>query len=478
MFTPKNKSLRNAVVKLCLAPVAGSDQVWTASSVTQRYSPSRKKIVLGKAPGSGNAAVTQTAPAIKQALLAPDAIVYGQCPQATTMPTKNEYAQEVAETPPLPVKVTSPTLDTTFKPATFGPELESGEFGNAEIDVLTDSQVNLAATAAERDLLVNGHAAPESHSDLFKPAFGQTGESKAIADWLTLFAENADVNIFLAAGLHSPRYTINVDFPEPGRGAGKLTRRQGHCLPRKGSVDQQNQIFLNPALQGRDSFILALLPQLCHAIDDCRVGRKSQFKKICKAIGLSDGSRPQASPELLVTIGHISDELAPFPQVPVALNGNDQKQTTRMRKIACPSCGYTCRAASKWVARGLPTCPCGTNMLAVAVVEVPTPPITTEDEPSNYLQMSANEGHSVETRAPIGSPSLPLDYAEQDRHFREKTVQFSATFSDVTGRQIHGPRVQDSKLTDAVSTTNEQQVSFSRFASQSYATGTANASRG
>jgi len=117
-------------------------------------------------------------------------------------------------------------------------------------------------------------------------------------------------------------------------------------------------------------------------------------------------------------------------------------------------------------------------MLAVAVVEVPTPPITTEDEPSNYLQMSANEGHSVETRAPIGSPSLPLDYAEQDRHFREKTVQFSATFSDVTGRQIHGPRVQDSKLTDAVSTTNEQQVSFSRFASQSYATGTANASRG
>jgi hypothetical protein len=85
---------------------------------------------------------------------------------------------------------------------------------------------------------------------------------------------------------------------------------------------------------------------------------------------------------------------------------------------------------------------------------------------------------SAVTAWSIGSPSLPLDHAEQHRHFCEKTVQFSATFSDVTGRQIHGPRVQDSKLTDVVSTTNERQVSFPRFASQSYATGTANASRG
>jgi hypothetical protein len=63
------------------------------------------------------------------------------------------------------------------------------------------------------------------------------------------------------------------------------------------------------------------------------------------------------------------------------------------------------------------------------------------------------------------------------RHFYEKTVQFSAMFIDVTGRQIHGSGVQDSKLTDAVTMVNEQQVSFPRFASQSYATGTANASR-
>lgn len=116
-------------------------------------------------------------------------------------------------------------------------------------------------------------------------------------------------------------------------------------------------------------------------------------------------------------------------------------------------------------------------MLAVAVLEVPTPPITTENEQSNLLQISAHECLRVETRTPVGAPSLPLDHAEQDRHFCEKTVQFSAMFIDETGRQIHGSGVQDSKLTDAVIMVNEYQVSFPRFASQSYATGTANASR-
>lgn len=36
--------------------------------------------------------------------------------------------------------------------------------------------------------------------------------------------------------------------------------------------------------------------------------------------------------------------------------------TTRMRKVACPVCGYTVRMARKWIAVGMPTCPCGATM--------------------------------------------------------------------------------------------------------------------
>ncbi len=35
---------------------------------------------------------------------------------------------------------------------------------------------------------------------------------------------------------------------------------------------------------------------------------------------------------------------------------------TRMLKCECPSCGYVARITKKWIAIGLPTCPCGGEM--------------------------------------------------------------------------------------------------------------------
>ena len=37
------------------------------------------------------------------------------------------------------------------------------------------------------------------------------------------------------------------------------------------------------------------------------------------------------------------------------------KQSTRMLKVLCPSCGYTLRTTARWLAVGFPTCPCGTE---------------------------------------------------------------------------------------------------------------------
>lgn len=38
------------------------------------------------------------------------------------------------------------------------------------------------------------------------------------------------------------------------------------------------------------------------------------------------------------------------------------KQSTRMLKVECGSCGYTLRTTAKWLEVGTPTCPCGTLM--------------------------------------------------------------------------------------------------------------------
>jgi hypothetical protein len=42
------------------------------------------------------------------------------------------------------------------------------------------------------------------------------------------------------------------------------------------------------------------------------------------------------------------------------------KRLTPMRKLACADCGYTVRVARSWLDRGLPTCPCGGEILPTA----------------------------------------------------------------------------------------------------------------
>lgn len=38
-------------------------------------------------------------------------------------------------------------------------------------------------------------------------------------------------------------------------------------------------------------------------------------------------------------------------------------KTTRLRKCACPGCGYVARISRSWLQHGLPGCPCGKRLL-------------------------------------------------------------------------------------------------------------------
>jgi len=43
---------------------------------------------------------------------------------------------------------------------------------------------------------------------------------------------------------------------------------------------------------------------------------------------------------------------------------------TRLRKVACPDCGYTIRMARSWMTQGMPVCPCGCEMRPDAPADV------------------------------------------------------------------------------------------------------------
>jgi hypothetical protein len=39
-----------------------------------------------------------------------------------------------------------------------------------------------------------------------------------------------------------------------------------------------------------------------------------------------------------------------------------RSSSCRLRKVACPDCGYTIRMARSWMNQGLPVCPCGQSL--------------------------------------------------------------------------------------------------------------------
>jgi len=54
--------------------------------------------------------------------------------------------------------------------------------------------------------------------------------------------------------------------------------------------------------------------------------------------------------------------LGPYPHAKLS-NRKVKKQTTRMLKVLCGGCGFTCRTTQKWLDEvGTPTCACGTEM--------------------------------------------------------------------------------------------------------------------
>jgi len=57
-------------------------------------------------------------------------------------------------------------------------------------------------------------------------------------------------------------------------------------------------------------------------------------------------------------------QLPPFPTEGLPPTSNENKDGIRQIKCLCPSCGFTMRTSAKWIAKGLPTCACGTQIIS------------------------------------------------------------------------------------------------------------------
>lgn len=168
--------------------------------------------------------------------------------------------------------------------------------------------------------------------------------------WLHAFAEAARPQ-FEAAGHPLPaEVRCSVGFP----GAGKRSKVIGECWYNESSADGHAEIFIRPSLQSDSSRVADILThELAHAALGSGFGHGKEFKALATALGLKgkmtatvagEGWHAWADP--------ILEKLGPLPGASLGsdtLVGGKKKQTTRMLKLTCDHCGWTCRTSAKHV---------------------------------------------------------------------------------------------------------------------------------
>ena len=152
---------------------------------------------------------------------------------------------------------------------------------------------------------------------------------------------------------------VGVGFPK-GR------KFIGECWATTCSADKTSEIFISPAVAKPDVVLEVLVHELCHAAAGYDAKHGKEFKAVAEAVGLEGKMKSTyAGEELVEKLHRIAKTLGKYPHA-VLTPGEKPKQSTRLIKVSCPSCGYVARVTRKWLDDpGPPVCPTD----SVALVE-------------------------------------------------------------------------------------------------------------
>ena len=141
-------------------------------------------------------------------------------------------------------------------------------------------------------------------------------------------------------------------------------KKAGICYSPECSEDNVNHIFINPEHCNRNSMkylLFVLLHETAHVIAGVNAKHGKDFKAVLWDAGVAGKTlkEMQAGDNLSIAFEEILRRIGNVPQERLHLEKGEGKQSTRLLKAACPSCGYTIRVTRKWVNEaGLPTCVC------------------------------------------------------------------------------------------------------------------------
>lgn len=164
--------------------------------------------------------------------------------------------------------------------------------------------------------------------------------------------------LYKDVGLVIPPVKVSVGFPKAN-----VRKVIGQCWYSHMAKDGIAQVFISPVIGDSYNALGVLAHELVHAVVDPVTGHGKVFKQAAKDIGLTLGKPTHAMPDvgLGVTLLKLAIEVLPeYPQSSLTLEAlKDKTQTTRLLKVECGDCGYTCRVTRKWLdSTGAPLCPC------------------------------------------------------------------------------------------------------------------------
>jgi hypothetical protein len=173
---------------------------------------------------------------------------------------------------------------------------------------------------------------------------------KTREEWLNRFTEMARP-MFKKAGHPLPKKVrCSVGFPSKGL----RSKTIGECWYASAASDKVSEIFIRPSLQSETSRVADVLThELCHAALPEGEGHGKLFRQLATGLGLTGKmTATKAGPAWHEWADPIIKQLGKFPAASLGemeLQGGKKKQTTRMIKLVCTECEWTCRTSSKHI---------------------------------------------------------------------------------------------------------------------------------
>lgn len=169
--------------------------------------------------------------------------------------------------------------------------------------------------------------------------------------------------LFLDHGAIIPNHRVSMSWP-----IGNYKKVIGQYFPPHLHTDNVASIYISPSLPNSLTVLEVYVHELVHACTPGD-GHGKAFGRLARAVGLSGKlTATKAGEGLSIRLNSLITELGEIPSAQVTYTRLTKKQTTRLVKVQCESCGYICRVTNKWlVALGTPFCRCNSEAMTECV---------------------------------------------------------------------------------------------------------------